>query len=57
MTEWQWQVILALIRIVLDLNNRYTRGEYTSKEEELLREALEREKVYQGETNARHEPR
>lgn len=38
MTEWQWQVILSLIRVVL--------GVYNPKDEELLKQALQQESSY-----------
>lgn len=38
MTEWQWQVLCALIRVVLKI------GSYQGKDESLLLQALSRDK-------------
>lgn len=53
MTEWQWQVIMALVRVVYriingeleNLNTKY------SEEESLLREAIQREDTLKAKGN------
>jgi len=46
MTEWQWNVVLALIRVVIRILEDGTNATLAPRDVNLLHEALEREKNY-----------